>query len=59
VKLDSDFRSGRVVRTITYPDFDVPTTVAKKRGSLYLPNARFTTPVAPDTEYWVTRVDKP
>jgi hypothetical protein len=59
VKLDSDFRSGRVVRTITHPDFDVPTTVAKKRGSLYLPNARFTTPALPDTEYWVTRVDRP
>ena len=54
VKLDEDFRSGRVVRTITHPEFDVPTTVARKRGSLYLPNARFRTP--PETEYWVTRV---
>jgi streptogramin lyase len=59
VRLDGHFRSGRVVRTITHPDFDVPTTVASKRGSLYLPNARFTTPIAPDTEYWVTRVDRP
>jgi streptogramin lyase len=56
VKLDSSYRSGRVVRTITHPDFDVPTTVARKRGSLYLPNARFTTPPMPDTDYWVTRV---
>lgn len=59
VKLDRRFRSGRVVRTITHPDFDVPTTVASKRGSLYLPNARFTTPPMPDTDYWVTRVDRP
>jgi hypothetical protein len=59
VKLDSDFRSGRVVRTITHPRFDVPTTVARKRGSLYLPNARFTTPPMPDTKYWVTRVGGP
>ncbi len=59
VRLDRHFRSGRVVRTITHPDFDVPTTVARKRGSLYLPNARFTTPPMPDTEYWVTRVDRP
>ena len=59
VKLDSDFRSGRVVRTITHPGFDVPTTVARKRGSLYLPNARFTTPPMPDTKYWVTRVGGP
>jgi hypothetical protein len=58
VKLDSGFGSGRVVRTITHPDFDVPTTVARKRGSLYLPNARFTTPPTPETEYWVTRVSR-
>jgi hypothetical protein len=56
VKLDRGFRSGRVVSTITHPDFDVPTTVARKRGSLYLPNARFATPPTPETEYWVTRV---
>jgi sugar lactone lactonase YvrE len=58
VWLDRDFRSGRVVHTITDPDFDVPTTVAFQRGSLFLPNARFTTPPTPDTEYWVTRVGK-
>ena len=58
VKLDKGFASGRVVRTITHPEFDVPTTVARKRGSLYLPNARFTTPPTPATEYWVTRVRK-
>ena len=58
VKLDRDFRSGGVVDTITHPDFDVPTTVARKRGSLYLPNARFTTTPTPETDYWVTRVSK-
>ena len=59
VELAKDFRSGRVVRTITHPDFDVPTTVARSRGRLYLPNARFTTPPTPQTDYWVTRVDAP
>jgi sugar lactone lactonase YvrE len=60
VKLDEDFRSGSVVGTITHDDFDVPTTVARQRGSLYLPNARFRTPpTPPETEYWVTRVSKP
>ena len=60
VKLDEDFRSGSLVRTITHDDFDVPTTVARQRGSLYLPNARFRTPpTPPETEYWVTRVSKP
>jgi hypothetical protein len=58
VKLDRGFGSGRVVRTITHPDFDFPTTVARKRGSLYLPNARFSTPPTPETDYWVTRVSK-
>jgi hypothetical protein len=58
VKLDREFRSGHVVGTITHPDFDVPTTVARKRGRLYLPNARFTTPPTPSTEYWVTRVPR-
>jgi DNA-binding beta-propeller fold protein YncE len=60
VKLDEDFRSGSLVRTITHDEFDVPTTVARQRGSLYLPNARFRTPpTPPETEYWVTRVSKP
>ena len=58
VRLDRDFGSGRVVRTITDEDFDVPTTVARKHGSLYLPNARFNTQPTPATEYWVTRVGK-
>ena len=57
-ELTKHFRSGRVVHTITHPDFDVPTTVAHQRGSLYLPNARFTTPPTPETDYWVTRVSK-
>ncbi len=56
VKLDSRYSSGRIARTISHREFDVPTTVARKRGSLYLPNARFTTPPTPTTEYWVTRV---
>ncbi len=58
VRLDRGYTSGRVVGTITDRGFDVPTTVARKRGSLYLPNARFTTPPTPETEYWVTRVSK-
>jgi len=61
VKLGKRYRSGRVVKTITHPDFDVPTTVAEQNGSLFLPNARFGTVTPPDTpdtaDYWVTRVD--
>jgi hypothetical protein len=57
VKLDPGLLSGRVVRTITHDEFDVPTTVAKKRGRLYLPNARFRPMGEPTpTEFWVTQV---
>ena len=58
VRLDEDLDSGRVVGTITHPGFDVPTTVARQRGSLYLPNARFTTPPTPETDYSVIRVGR-
>ena len=36
--------------------FDVPTTIAFAGGSLWAANARFTTPPAADTPYWITRV---
>ncbi len=50
--------AGTQVRTITSPDFDVPTTAAVFGERLYLPNARFTTPPTPDTPYWATAVSK-
>jgi sugar lactone lactonase YvrE len=63
VKLDRGLLSGEVTRTIEDPGttadpaFDVPTTVAKKRGRLYLPNARFRPMGEPiPTEFWVTQV---
>ena len=34
----------------------VPTTAAWVAGSVYAVNARFGTPVTPDTEYWITRL---
>jgi len=43
--------SGSLVKTITDPRFDVPTTVARFGNRLYLPNARFPTPPRPDTVY--------
>jgi hypothetical protein len=56
IRLDRSGASGALVDTLTSPDFDVPTTVATFAGSLYLPNARFTSPQEPTTEFWVTRV---
>jgi sugar lactone lactonase YvrE len=57
IALAKDGLSGELVDTPTSPDFDVPTTIARSGGDLYLPNARFTTPPAADTEYWVTGID--
>lgn len=56
VRLDREASSGEVVRTRASDDFDIPTTIARFAGALYLPNARFTTPPEDGTEYWVTRL---
>jgi len=49
---------GRLVRTLRSPGFDVPTTIARHRSALYLPNARFgtATPTPETADYWITRV---
>ncbi|WBQ04279.1 SMP-30/gluconolactonase/LRE family protein [Kribbella sp. CA-293567] len=54
--LDNSGSKGRLVREIASPDFDIPTTAAFYRSRIYLPNARFSTPPTPTTEYWVTAV---
>jgi sugar lactone lactonase YvrE len=58
VRLAADGTSGTVLDPLTSPEFDVPTTVAAYGSSLFLPNARFTTPPTPDTEYDVVRIDR-
>jgi sugar lactone lactonase YvrE len=58
IKLNAAGTSGTLVETLTSDDFDVPTTVAALGNSLYLPNARFSTPPTPITDYWVTRIDR-
>jgi hypothetical protein len=59
VSLDPRLTSGDIVSQTADEDFDVPTTVAEAGKALYLPNARFTTPPTPDTEYWITPIPKP
>lgn len=56
VDLNAGLTSGRVVRTIRSPGFDVPTTLARIGTRLYAVNARFSTTATPRTQYWVTRV---
>jgi sugar lactone lactonase YvrE len=60
VKLNRRGTAGEVVDTLTSRKFDVPTTVAAYKGSLYLPNARFglAEEDRPTARYWITRIDK-
>jgi len=56
LRLTKRGKFGRLVRYRTSPGFDVPTTIARYRSGLYLPNGRFTTEPTPTTDYWITRV---
>jgi sugar lactone lactonase YvrE len=58
IRLDAHGTSGALVATLTDPGFDVPTTVAAYANSLYLPNARFSTPPTPVTPYEANRIDR-
>lgn len=63
VQLDRRGSRGTLVDTLTAADlegdatFDVPTTAAFYRGSLYLPNARFGTANPTTTNYWISRLE--
>ena len=50
-RLNDAGTSGRLVKFLTDPRFDIPTTVAAFGDRLYLPNARFGTTPTPTTTY--------
>jgi sugar lactone lactonase YvrE len=56
VKLSRSLHRGRVVATLTDPDFDVPTTIAFQAGRLYAVNARFGTTDPQPARYDIVRV---
>ena len=56
VKLSHSLSRGRVVATLTDPDFDVPTTIAFQAGHLYAVNARFGTTDPQPARYDIVRV---
>jgi sugar lactone lactonase YvrE len=56
VRLDRDLDSGEIVRELTDPRFDIPTTIARFGPFLYVVNARFTTPPTPQTPYAIVRL---
>ena len=56
VVLSRSLDRGRLVTTITDPDFDVPTTIAFQAGNLYAVNARFGTTDPQPARYDIVRV---
>ena len=58
VRLRPSLSSGTVTMHITDQDFDVPTTIDEFGHRLYAVNARFRTPPAPDTVFWVAQFRK-
>jgi sugar lactone lactonase YvrE len=58
VRLTPDLTSGEVIRSITDPGFDVPTTLAAFGSTLYAVNARFTTPPTPETTYTIVGIPR-
>jgi hypothetical protein len=57
LRLAPDLSSATTVRTLTDPDFDVPTTVAAFGGTPYVVNARFGNPDPAGIGYQIVRVD--
>ena len=58
IDIDLAAHSGQIARYITDSLFRVPTTIARFGSRLYAVNARFGTPVTPDTEYEAVQVRK-
>jgi hypothetical protein len=58
IDLGAEFSEGAITEVISDPNFRIPTTIAGLGPYLYVVNARFDTPPAPDTEYEVVRIDR-
>jgi hypothetical protein len=58
IRLGRHLTTGTLVRELTSPDFDVPTTATFAAGRLWAVNARFGTPPTPTTAYWITQVPR-
>ena len=56
VRLSHNLTTGKVLKFLTDPDLDVPTTLARHGKRLYAVNARFSTPPSPTTTYNVVLV---
>ena len=58
IELDPEWKSGKVVRTITDPTMDALSTVAIYADALYVVNARWEAERTPETEYWLTQLKR-
>ena len=52
-----DLSTATLRATLTDSDLDVPTTGAEIGNSLYVVNAKFSTPPTPTTPYEIVKVD--
>lgn len=58
LRLNRRLTHATLRRELTSPSFDVPSTAALQRRTLWAVNARFGTTPTPDTAYWITRVPR-
>ena len=56
VQLSQDLTSGRVLRVLTDPALQIPTTIARSGSRYYVVNARFGTPATADTTYDIVKL---
>jgi sugar lactone lactonase YvrE len=56
ISLRAGLTSGVVLGHLTDPSLDIPSTATVAAGRLWAVNLRFTTPVTPDTPYWITQL---
>ena len=56
VELNPEWTSGKLVRTLTDPKLEAPSTAAIYGDALYVVNARWDAEQTPETEFWLTQV---
>ena len=56
LRLGSDYTSATLLRTISDPQLDFPTSLARFGRYLYTANARFSTETTPETAYQIVRL---
>jgi sugar lactone lactonase YvrE len=55
-RLSFDLSRGVITRLLTHDSLDIPTTIDRLGRTLYVVNARFTTPPEPTTDYSITAI---